>query len=282
MNAEANVMESRSVPSDMQQVVTVAKYDLKKHLRSKRLLGMLIIEALIIVLLTVLQLTQPAQPYSLTVGSFAGFAGTLIIIGATLFAGDAIVSEFQGRRGYLLFPNPVKRISLLLGKFISASLATALVVLIYYAAAFIVGIAISSNLEHIELGLASLALALLYSVSAVSLGMLISSIMKSSVASLILTFFLLLMILPIVDGVFAFISSAPWFSLTFSAQTVQTIMVFPYPVTEVVTLPVTETSTMTLYQHVPNVAISVAVMAIYAVVAMVIAYFLFRRKEMTA
>ena len=95
------------LPSDLQQVRTVIKYDILKHLRSRRLLGMLVIEALLIVLIAWLVMGEPAQPFVTTMSAFTGLAPTLIIIGATLFAGDAIVSEFQGRTGYLL-PQPGK------------------------------------------------------------------------------------------------------------------------------------------------------------------------------
>src|SRR5690606_17378083 len=118
---------------------------------------------------------------------------TLVIVAATLFAGDIIVSEFQGRTGYLLFPNPVKRSSIFLGKFLSAVLAMAIVVAIYYIAAIAISAAVSSDLEHLELAFASLGLALLYSVAAVGVGMLVSSFMKGGTGSLILTFFLLLL-----------------------------------------------------------------------------------------
>ena len=43
--------------------------------------------------------------------------GTLAILGAVFFGGDAIASEFEHKTGYILFPNPVKRITLVVGKY---------------------------------------------------------------------------------------------------------------------------------------------------------------------
>ncbi|NLK25650.1 MAG: ABC transporter permease [Euryarchaeota archaeon] len=271
------------LPSDLQQVRTVIKYDILKHLRSRRLLGMLVIEALLIVLIAWLVMGEPAQPFVTTMSAFTGLAPTLIIIGATLFAGDAIVSEFQGRTGYLLFPNPVKRSSLFVGKFISSAAATALVVLIYYAIAIGLSAGISSNLEHFDLAFASLGLAILYALAATAVGLLISSFMKGSTGSLILTFFLLFLILPTVDGLFALVSYPPTPSLTYASGAIGSVMTIPYP-TETVELitPIEGMGDFVMYMHTAPLITATVVMVAWTAVCMVLAYFLFRRREMSA
>lgn len=269
-------------PSDLQQVRTVFRYDILKHFRSRRLLGMLAIEAVIVVLITALLAGQPSTPFNQTIGGYAGWATTLVIIGATFFAGDAIVSEFQGRTGFLLFPNPVKRSSLFLGKFLSAAAVMVLVLVIYYGVAMAVSAAISTNLDHIELAFYSLGLALLYAVAAVSVGLLISSFMKGSTGALILTFFLLFMILPIVDGMFVLVREpAPVASLTFAAMAVQYITTYPYPplISE---MPVQGLEDLTLFTHVPDPGVAVVVMAAWAVAALALAFLFFKRREMAA
>jgi len=45
---------------------------------------------------------------------FVASMGSLTLIGAVFFSGDATASEFETRTGYLLFPNPVKRTTLFL------------------------------------------------------------------------------------------------------------------------------------------------------------------------
>lgn len=269
------------LPSDLQQVRTVIKYDILKHLRSRRLLGMLVIEALVLALIAALALGQPAQPFTSTMGGFAGLASTLIIIAATLFAGDAIVSEFQGRTGYLLFPNPVKRSSLFLGKFLSVALAMVLVVLIYYAVAIGLSAAISSDVQHLDLAFMSLGLALLYSLAAAGLGLLISSFMKGGTGAIILTFFMLFMILPSVDSIFQLTEDlAPTPSLTYASMAISSVMSVPYP---------PETVLMDLgvggfkfYLHTPPLLTAVAVMAAWTVATLALAFLLFRRREMAA
>ena len=99
-------------PSDVNQVGVVVKYEVLKYLRSKRLMGLIIIEALVLLLITALPPllgNDYATNADAFINGYTGYVTILIVIGATLFAGDAIVSEFQGRTGYLLFPKPVKR-----------------------------------------------------------------------------------------------------------------------------------------------------------------------------
>jgi ABC-type transport system involved in multi-copper enzyme maturation permease subunit len=95
------------------------------------------------------------------------FVTLLIVVVASLFAGDAIVSEYQQRTGYLLFPNPIKMITLYTGKFLAAVGMSALVIGIYYAGAAIISLALTGDLIA-ETG-ASFGLALLYTAAAISL-----------------------------------------------------------------------------------------------------------------
>jgi ABC-2 type transport system permease protein len=280
MSDEAYV---NTVPSDGQQTLVVMKYDILKHLRSKRLLGMLAVEAVLLALISALVIGEHAQPFTDTMGGFASATSILVIVAATLFAGDAIVSEFQGRTGYLLFPNPVKRSSIFLGKFLSAAAAMVLVMAIYYAVAIGISAAVSSDLEHLELAFASLGLALLYSIAAISLGMLVSSFMKGSTGSLILTFFLLFLILPSVDSIFSLVSYPPTPSLTFAAMAIAAVLTVPYPPeTSMLTTPLEGLGEFTTYIHTPPVLTAVVVMVAWAIATMVLAYLLFRRREMSA
>ncbi len=97
---------------------------------------------------------------------FANFVTLLIVVIASLFAGDAIVSEYQQRTGYLLFPNPVKRVTLYSGKLLAAVAMSTLVLGVYYGGAAIISLALTGDLIA-ETG-ASFGLALLYTAAAIS------------------------------------------------------------------------------------------------------------------
>lgn len=264
-------------PSDVEQVVTVAKYDILKYLRSRRLLGMIAIEALVLLLITALP-PLLGNSYAKTadgfINSYSIFVTTLIVIGATLFAGDAIVSEFQGRTGYLLFPNPVKRWTLLAGKFIASAGAMFAVLIIYYGAALVMGLAITGGFS--TLGVESLLIAMLYSVAALAVGYLVSSLMKGSTGALILTFALFLFIFSIVTQVLSLGKVDPWFILTFAGETIGNII---------------GTSSVggagsgsgfATNTFVPDIGVSLGVMVAYIVAALLLSYFFFNRREMSA
>ena len=264
-------------PSDIKQVGTVAKYDILKYLRSRRLMGMIAIEALVLLLITALP-PLLGNSYAKTadefINSYVMFVTTLIVIGATLFAGDAIVSEFQGRTGYLLFPNPVKRWTLLAGKFIASVAAMFAVLIIYYGVALAMGLAITGGFS--TLGVESLLIAMLYSVAALAVGYLVSSLMKGSTGALILTFALFLFILSIVTQVLSLGDVDPWFILTFAGQTVGNIIGISSAGGT------GNGSGLTTNTFVPDIGVSIGVMIAYTAGALLLSYFFFNRREMSA
>jgi ABC-type transport system involved in multi-copper enzyme maturation permease subunit len=271
-----------TLPTDINQIGTVARYDILKYLRSRRLLGMIIIEALVLLLITALPPllgNQYADNADSFINTYAGFASMLVVIGATLFAGDAIVSEYQNRTGFLLFPTPVKKGTLLAGKFIASMGAMFLVLLIYYGVALLLGLAITGSFS--TLGVESLLLAMLYSVMALSVGYLISTLMKGATGALILTFALFLFIFSIVTQVLSIGNVDPWFIPTFAGQTIQYITQVPYPVGGTNTFGNGQQS-ITSTTFIPDVGVAVAVMVAYAAVAIVLSYFFFKRREMAA
>ncbi len=72
----------------------------------------------------------------------------------------------------------------------------------------------------------------------------------------------------------------PWFVVTFAAGTISDIMTSPYPVTTSATA--TVRGGLSITNYVPDIGTSIAVMIAYAVVALVLTYFFFKRREMSA
>ncbi len=268
------------VPSDTTQVLLVAKYDILKHIRSKRLLAIGIILALVLALVTFLGTYNNPDPHDAAkfIGNYAGFVSIMIVIGVTLFAGDAIVSEFQGRTGYLLFPNPVKKSSLYAGKFLASVGIMSLVIVAYYLVAIVIGLAYTGNFT--DLSIYSMLLAILYGAAATGVAFLISSVLKTSTASLVLTFFMLFLILTLVSSVFTLAGIKPDGELTFAGGTISDIMKTPYPVDSVTNL--TEGGRFIFHQYVPNVGISVLVEIAWLAVTSSLGYIAFKRREMVS
>jgi len=266
-------------PSDVAQIGIVAKYDVLKYLRSRRLLGMVAIVVLVILLITALPpLLDESYPDGADafMNMYAGYVAILVIVGATLFAGDAIVSEFQNRTGYLLFPKPVKRWVLLAGKFLASMAAMFLVLLVYYAIVLALGLVITGGFS--VLGVESLLLAMMYSVAALSVGYLISSIMSGTTGAQVLTFAMFLFIFTMVVRLLTVGDVKPWFILTFAGDVIGYITQEPYPV-EVTP---TGEGPIAVSSFVPDVGVSMAVMVVYVLASLALTYFFFKRREMSA
>ena len=154
-----------------------------------------------------------------------------------------------------------------------------LVVLLYYGIALLLDVGITGGFS--TLGVESLLLALLYSVAALAVGYLISATMKGSTGSLILTFALFLFIFSIVDSVLSAGGVKPWFMLSFAGGTISDITTSPYPM-DIIKSGGGVRGALMNNTYVPDVGLSIIVMIAYAVIALVICYLIFNRREMSA
>ena len=213
----------------------------------------------------------PAEDFE---SGFLSFAQILIVIAATFFGADAIVGEYQNRTGYLMFPNPVKRETLFLGKYAASMTAGILVMVVFYASIILLSVFTVGAIDN-DIGL-SFAYALEFTVVAMAIAYLISSIMKGTTGATVLTFFLFIMILPIVDSVSMFAGVKLEGSVTFSAGVIQYILSDPYPVDTTMDVG----AGFTLHSYYPDPGLAALIMLIYAVVAVVISLVLFKRKEL--
>jgi ABC-2 type transport system permease protein len=208
-------------------------------------------------------------------GRFVGFVYLLIIICATFFGADAIVSEYQARTGYLIFPNPIKRSSLFLGKFGASMTAGIVVVTLYYGVVAALSAVSVGGVDRFAW--TSYGFALLFLLATMAVAYLISSLFKGTVGAIVLTFFLLFLILPIIDGVGMVAGFKAWWSLSFTQGTIVNVLSSPYPTDSVMVVG----NGITLYNYVPDPTLSALVMLVYALIAAGISMFLFRRKQMT-
>jgi ABC-type transport system involved in multi-copper enzyme maturation permease subunit len=208
--------------------------------------------------------------------------GILIVLCATFFGADAIVSEFEQKTGLLLFPNAVKRHVLVLGKFIASAMISVGAVALYYAVTVIAVVAIDGSIA------ANTSLSFLYALAYVfgilAIAYLFSAIFRSSVYSIVLTFFTFFLILPIIDSLGASIAHfKPWFTLTFASGIVLDILQQPYPVDVVRTVERTfrnTTRTLTVAQYYPSVAQALAVIFVYFIIGLILALYITKRREM--
>jgi ABC-2 type transport system permease protein len=341
----------REPPSDMSQLLTVIRYELLKHIRSRRLVGSIAVTMLIVVLIYAIPpalghpytghmaqdmevLIQPPAPGSYAflnhshpvnasivihvngtllpntnwtyddemnaviflqdlrgkqvvadfdfkedptdfAETFMQFTSTLIIIFVTFFGADALTSEFQNRTAYLLFPNPLRREVMFLGKFIASFAASLCMVGLFYLVIVALSVAtIGGVAQYIAL---SFGFSALFLMACLALSFFVSAIMKGSTGAIILTFFLLLMIIPIVQSVGMFSGMKMWFLITFIGDLSSTSLNWDhYPVDHSETV-----MGFTYYNYYPDPGTSVITLIAYVVIFCAMAVFLFRRRELT-
>jgi len=263
-------------PNSARQIATAAKYELLKYLRGRRLLAIvlltIIVSAIFLIVPPAIGSQYPKDPKEFTI-NILSFLGILSILSATFFGADAIVSEYESKTGYFLFPNPIRKTAIFLGKFIASALVSAGIIGLFYLIA-VVSVRVIDGSIPANTGL-SFAYSLVYLFAILAIAYLFSAIMRSSVYSLVLTFFTFFLILPIIDAVGSVAKFKPWFSVTFASLISQYIFQTPYPTDKVLSA-----TAVSLVAYYPDVRLSLAVMAAYFVVAFLLAIVLVRRREM--
>jgi ABC-2 type transport system permease protein len=338
----------RFPPSSFGQMITVTRYELLKHMRSKRLVGSIAVIALIVTLIYIIppalsnpyagHMTQTLEfrpqgfmgyaflnnsnptnssivihvngtllphtnwTYESSMNAvmfyqnlsgkqivadfdfkqtsqdfaerFMQFANTLVVILVTFFGADAIVSEYQNRTAYLLFPNPVSREIMFAGKFIASFIASLTMVGLFYILTMSLSFATLGDVaKYLPL---SFCFAALFLVACLAVAFFVSSILKGSTGAIILTFFMFLMILPIVQSVGMLSGAKMWFLISFMGDLPTTTLSWD-------NYPVDSSSTQfgfTFYNFYPDPGTSIAVMLAYLLIFSVLTIFLFRRKQL--
>jgi ABC-2 type transport system permease protein len=281
--AKTNFESKNVVPSSMTQVGIITKYSLLDYLRSRRFFVMLIITVLISLLLTILVgyyrpssfLSDELSFYSTWWGNSVTF---VVILSAIFFGGDAISGEFQSKTGYFGVPNPIRRSSIYIGKWIAAFIASLVMLGIFTVFTVGNGLYYFSGLPYqfVE----SIIFALIYMISVLGFTFFFSSLFKSSTMSILLTAILFLFVFSLIQTlVSALVQIEPWFILTYGSTIIGNVLTTPYPphmITQ--TIPRGNITLTTFNATIPE---GLAIMAIYFIVTAIIGLILFERKEFT-
>jgi len=261
----------KALPSGFNQFFTVSSFEFLKFLRGKRLPAMLLLTTLTVFL--TIAITRPEDSNEF-INNLLEFITVFIVISVTLFGGDAVVYEFERKTGYLIFPMPLERSVLIFGKYFSAFIASMVVVGYHYLLSIVLVYVFNGSVPS-KVGL-SFLYALLYVLSTLSIAFMISAFMRGTTGSSILTFALLILILPSINGAFAFTDVKPWFLITFAASIITLIFQDPYPEDRT-----EQINDLTLHVYHPEVALSIVVMILYAVVCFLLCWKIATSKEMT-
>ena len=282
--AKTNFESKNTVPSSMTQVGIITKYSLLDYLRSRRFFIMLIITVLISLLLTILVgyyrpqgfLASDLSFYNSWWGNSVTF---VVILSAIFFGGDAISGEFQNKTGYFGVPNPIRRSSIYVGKWIAAFIASLVMLGIFTVVTVGNGLYYFSGVPYqfVE----SLIFALIYMIAVLGFTFFFSSLFKSSSMSILLTAILFLFVFTLIQTlVSALVQIEPWFILTYGSTIIGNVLTTPYP-PHMVTQSLGPQGNITLTTFNATIPEGLAIMAIYFVVTAIIGLILFERKEFT-
>lgn len=282
----SQVEASNVVPGSLNQAMVTTRYTFLDYIRSRRFAILLILMLVISAILTFVfayrrpaaALIDPLAFYSTWWGMSATF---VVILSGIFFGGDAISSEFQNRTGYFVLPNPVRRSSVYVGKYVAALIAASIVLAIFTL------ITVANGLYYFGFNVPgvfweSAFFDWIYLLAVLGFAFFISSAFKSGAYSILVSAVFLLFGFSLIEGLVADLANTePWFVLSYGAEIVGNVLKTPYP-------PAVTTSTFGSGPHsfvltTYNVAISegLVILVGYFIVTAILGLFLFERKEFT-
>src|SRR6058998_2676166 len=230
---------SHVLAGSISQVGTVTKYELVNYFRSRRFFILLVIGLLIGGILTALVAyygvstfaSSPLGFYSFWWGNSITF---IIAINGIFFGGDAISGEFQNKTGYFLVPNPLRRSSVYIGKWIGALIASLMIFAVFAVITIGNGLYYFGMNVPVQFG-ESLLFSILYLASVLGFTFFFSSLFKSSSMSILITALLFLFVFNLISLIVNnFAHVEPWFIISYGSTIIGNVLEDPYPTTQVV------------------------------------------------
>lgn len=283
--------------SGIEKLGLVIKYEWFKHYRKNRLFIMLGVSMGFFLLLNILlpYLLAPTFEFFtfppeealefIATGTFSAF-GTffwMILIFIALFMGsDSISAEYEDRTGLLLFPNPIKRETIVIGKYIASLAMAAVVITIYYLVTWIFtyifyGIyAAGAILPGFSW---SYGICMLIVAGMIGTTFLLSAAINRALITGLLVFFIFMMIMPIIDQMFMIGNIEMWFLISYISGLITSIMDYPANRFGSSTFgpPGNE---RTIYTITPDVWISViTVLIVYILIPLIITIIIAKNRE---
>jgi ABC-2 type transport system permease protein len=275
---------AKGIGDDFRQIGVVTKYEVLKHLRSRRVMVFVCIAALLFILITILNLVLdgklPDQPKEF-METYLSFITLLLIIGVSLLCGSTIAAEFEERTALLMFPRPMKRTSFFIGKILACFIVCGAVIVLYYAVCMLVSLIAAGGIDPNTL--ISLGMAILFMLGAGGLALLMSTLFKKGSTAIIFTIVLLLLVFNIIDRIMAAFEVEPIFSITYAGKDIMNAISglhsgIPEDIPPGI-LESLEKMGISLMQYYPTRALAIGIMLTWFTVSTVISAWLFKNKE---
>lgn len=272
-----------SVPASLAQAKVITKYTLLDYIRSRRFYILLAVTIIIGLILSIVAYFRPTFFNSSQLGFYSTWWGLsvsfVVVLSAIFFGGDAISGEFQNKTGYFAVPNPIRRSSIYIGKWLAALIASTVILAVFTAITIVNGAFYVGGVPYQFAE--SFIFAWFYLVAVLGFTFFFSSVFKSSSMSILLTAILFLFAFTLINElIVSFVQIEPWFLINYGAGIIGNVLSSPYPAGKVTTTGQGfggQTTTTTTYSA--SIPEGLAIMAIYFVITAVIGLLLFERKE---
>ena len=258
----------------------VTGYEFLKHIRRKRLyivLGLtLAAELAVLILLPVLMDGYPDN--IMVTAAMLSIGPSLATIGAVFFAGDAIAGEFESKTGYILFPNPVRRITLVAGKYLACCAAVTLLIVFGYV---IVSISLFAIYGNVPIETAkSFGLCLLFAGSVLSVTFFFSSVSKGAMGATVMTLLFIMVISGIIESVLLIAGKPYWFLLSTGGDSVAAVYC-GYELLLGGIAPEGGLGMLPIEIETPDIGLTALSMGIYLVVGFLLSIWITKRRQLT-
>ena len=273
---------------DLTQIGDTITFDFKRNLKSF-ILMLIVFLGIFIVFLIVneLQYLQdvplPEEPINY-INSYMSMFGFMVILSAAGFAGSIIAEDFHRQTGNLIFPK-ISKTRLLIGRVISRYGLNTICVGFYYV---LIGVMTFIKYEEIPIVIwGSLGWALLYTFMIFSFVTLMSSIMKSTAISIIVSILFLLIVFNMLSMIlrFAGVEGEPLYILTYYEGIITASMNMPDPRYSEIRMPTGmggngdgEFATFINWTT-PTEAVALIGMLIFTSIFLALTYFLYKRRQ---
>ncbi len=263
--------------SEFEKLRVVTRYEFLKHLRRRRLyviLGLTFVAELA-VLIGLPALMDGYPDNVMVMAALLTIGPSLATIGAVFFAGDAIAGEFESKTGYMLFTNPVRRITLVTGKYLACCTAVILLIIFGYAIVCISLLAIYGNIP-IETA-KSFGLCLLFAGSVLSVTFFFSAVSKGAMGATVMTLLFIMVISGIIESVLLMAGKPYWFLLSTGGDSVAAV----YGGYELLLEGIVPHNGMLPFEiKTPDIGLTALSMAIYLVVGFVLSIWISGRRQL--
>jgi len=283
---EKEIVSANTVPSSMTQVGVTLKYTFIDYFRSRRFFILLIITLLISALLTILiGYYRPAGFLLSDLSFYSGWWGRsvpfVIVLSGIFFGGDAISGEFQNKTGYFGVPNPIRRSSIYVGKWLAAFMAATVILVLFTVITVANGIYYFGSNVPYQFGL-SVLYAWCYLAAVLGFTFFFSSLFKSNSISILVTAILFLFAFSLIETLVSdLVQVEPWFIITYGGGIIGNILAPIYPSHMIVTHEHVGGQTITITSFNASVPEGLIIIAVYFIVTSILGLLLFERKEFT-